>query len=236
MKEQQMGMISKHRQSHWEQGLPFFAAAHRFAPSLLSLTRIPSLSVPARAMAGSRRRTFLLQAQPKVQDRTEEGRQQRDHSTSPPTLLSARLAPDGAEGQAGAAKVAIIRPSTKSKPAQSLSRWQHRAFWAIFGHFRRRPSSVCSTATTPALPPAEFQHSHSFLQSTLTPLQLCPPSLEGGHNRSSHHFWQATFLPSLCTSPDASSACLQAPLPEAVKTHAVEAWFTKHPGVKVNWW
>lgn len=118
MKEQQMGMISKHRQSRWEQGLPFFAAAQRFAPSLLSLTRIPFLSVPARAMAGSRRRTFLLQAQRKVQDRTEEGRQLRDHSTSPPTLLSARLAPDGAEGQAGAAKVALSdHPQTANQPS-----------------------------------------------------------------------------------------------------------------------
>lgn len=83
-------------------------------------------------------------------------------------------------------------------------------------------------------PQAKFQHSH-FLQSTLAPLQLCPPSRGEGHNCSRHHFRQATFLPSLSTSPGAFSACLQAPLPEAVKSHAVKAWFTKHPGVKVNW-
>lgn len=206
--------------------MPFFAAAEHRSPS----PNIPSLSVPVWAMAGGRRRTFLLQTQREVQAKAEKGRQLWDHSTWPPASLSARLSPDGAEGQAVAATVAL--PDHLQKSDQLPARCQQRAFWAIFGHFRRSPLSVHSTATEA---PPEFQHSHPILQSTLAPPQLCPPSLEGGHNCRSYRCQQATFLPSLSTILDASPACLQAPLPEAGKTHAVEAWFTKHPGVKVNW-
>lgn len=124
----------------------------------------------------------------------------------------------------------IHRKQTSPVPVQMAA----QAFWAIFGHFRRSPSSVRRTAA-PSTPPQRIPAQSIFLQSTLAPLQLCLPSLERGHNCSSHHFWQAAFLPSLSTSLDAYSTCLQAPLPEAVKSHAVEAWFTKHPGVKVNW-
>lgn len=94
-------------------------------------------------MAGGRCGTFLLQMQREVQDRAVKGRQLWDHSTRPPLSRSARLSPDGAEGQAVAATVAL--PDHLQKSDQPPAGWQQRAFWAIFGHFRS-PLSVRNTA------------------------------------------------------------------------------------------
>lgn len=224
-----MGMISQHRHSGWEQGLPFLAAAHPpwGGPCLLSLTPHPLPLCTSTARAGSHHRTFHHS----TKSTTGQGKAGSWGITAPASHLA--LSPAflwwcGGTGESS--NGGVTRPSRKSKPAQSLSRWQHRAFWAIFGHFRRSPWSVCRTATTPSPFPGQILAQSLFLQSTLAPLQLCPPSFEVGHNCSSHHFF---------AFPQHQSGCMLSlpagPLPEAVKTHAVKAWFTKHPGVKVNW-
>lgn len=94
-------------------------------------------------------RDILLRTQREVQDGAEKGRQLWDHSTWPPPSLAARLSPDGVEGQAVAATVAL--PDHPQKSDQSPAGWQQRAFWAIFGHFRRGPLSVRGTATAAPL-------------------------------------------------------------------------------------
>ena len=123
--------------------MPFFAAAEHGSP----LPGIPSLSVPAWAtqLAATTGRSCF-----RCREKSEAG--QRKAGSCGITALGLPLAPsqalpDGAEGQAVAAAVAL--PDHPQKSAQPLARWQQRAFWAIFGHFS--PLSVHSTATAAPL-------------------------------------------------------------------------------------
>lgn len=64
----------------------------------------------------------------------------------------------------------IHRKQTSPVPVQMAA----QAFWAIFGHFRRSPSSVRRTAA-PSTPPQRISAQSIFLQSTLAPPTAVPP-------------------------------------------------------------
>lgn len=106
----------------------------------------------------------------------------------------------------------ITRPSSESRPAQSLSRWQHKAFWAISGHFRRSLWSACRTAITPSPSPGQISAQSLFLQSTLALLQLCPLPLRGGTTAAATTSGKQAFcLPSAPVRMHPQPACSPPP-------------------------
>lgn len=172
-----------------EQGLPSFAAAEHRSPSL-----------SARAMARGHRGQPCFKRSEKSKTQ-QEGKAGVGSQHSASSLALSRALPDGAEGQAAAASVAL-----PDQPQKQPSPWLDGS-WGHFGLFSVTLEApwVCPVLPPQPLPWISTQSPH-FAMRISSPTAV-PPFHWGGHNCSSHHCWQATSLLSLSTILDASPAC-----------------------------
>lgn len=128
-------------------------------PACCPSPRIPSLSVPAwQGLAATTGHSNT--AQSPGQGRGRQAAEGSQHW--PPTLLSAQLSPDGAEGQVGAAMVVSPEHPQKANQPSPCPDGSTGHFGPFLVTLGGAPGACAGLPPHPPPFPAKFQHSHSF--------------------------------------------------------------------------